>query len=1365
MLSPTLLSLSCLNLPADLPVSQQAQTIIEHIQKHPVVIVCGETGSGKTTQLAKLAYLAGFGRERAIIHTQPRRIAAVSVAERIAEETQSVLGEAVGYRVRFANKTQANTCIHVVTDGVLLAELEKDRWLRRYEVIIIDEAHERSLNIDFLLGCLRHILEKRKDLKVIITSATINTEAFSKHFRNAPVLNVEGRLHPIEIRHQALEEKNSEEEAEKTLKEPDVIAQAVLDLIHERHHPNASDILVFLAGEREIRDVESSLRKLNLRGTEVVPLYARLTMAEQSRVFHPGAARRVILSTNVAETSLTVPRIGFVLDAGTARVKRYRYRSKVEQLLVEPISQAAAQQRAGRCGRIAAGVCVRLYDKADFDKRPLQTDPEILRCSLASVILRMKAMKLGDIETFPWLTPPSGKAIADAYALLGDIHALDESGQLTALGRTLVNLPLDPHLSRMLVAARDKHCLAEMLVIVSFLSVDDVRVRPFGNEKQADTAHEIFADEQSEFMSILKIWQWLQTKKQNSPSKNQYYKALQAQFLSLKRVQEWFDVHRELADQLKKLDWRIPDINDFLKEPNSNSKSEGQQGGNERTTQTYLPGRRGVNEEANTVARLSWDWKTLYPALHRALLTGLMNSIGSRAPTDTLYNAPRGVKFQAWPGSYLHKKKSPWLLAAELVETSKLFGRWLAAIDPKWIEEELTHLIKTQLGEPHWEKKQGAAVAHQSGMINGLLVYQGRRVQLQRFDLAKAREIMIRDGLTARDWESSLHFWQHNEKLFRDIEKLEHQTRRQGVWIDEDVIEQFYDQHIPADVANTRDLEKWYRDEHKKNPQLLCLTREILLHQDKQEQAQQTSEKFPKTLPAGSDSFDLTYRFEPGAPDDGVSLMVPLAKLNLVPHTRCEWLVPGLLAEKVEALIKSLPQRYRRPILPVADYVQDFCGRNNSLASHQTPLIKALIQDIRQHKQVMLNESDFKQETLAPHLWMSFVVVDAHGAVLDRSRNFSQLRAKFADKAREVLQAGWQNTLHSQINRTTLLPASPAPLNVNLGTQGTVSSRTALAPSCPSDVKMESAPTQKPQFSTTWTFGVWQELLEIKHSSGILLGYAALKDVGEAVELTVFESEDEARRIHEQGLLRLYWLACKDTIKQLEKNIPSQKLAMLWTGMTGTFGLKDLGADDFTQMLLRSAFESAFIKRETSNQKHPQNETEFNQSLQQGRGRVGLILAEQVRLIENILTTAQSLTKKINAIKPLQNGAFFNDLKAQMAQLFEPMFLINGIRHGEQALGQLTHYPRYLKAVQMRVERAQNNQARDFQSQQEIAKLNQQWIKLKQQASASGTDVSRLYDLRWLIEELRVSLFAQELRTPMPVSVKRIEKWVEQWGR
>ncbi|MEO8152327.1 MAG: ATP-dependent RNA helicase HrpA [Rhizobacter sp.] len=1284
--------------PESLPVSGRRDEIARAIQEHQVVIVCGETGSGKTTQLPKIALTLGRGRgaggKGLIGHTQPRRIAASSVAKRIAQELNTPLGEHVGFKVRFQDRLSAGASVKLMTDGILLAETQNDPLLKAYDTIIIDEAHERSLNIDFLLGYLRQILPRRPDLKVIVTSATIDADRFAQHFASrrpkagdapaggseawgsewipAPVIQVSGRLFPVEQRYRPFEE--SREYG---------LNDAIGDAVDELWREGAGDVLVFLPGEREIREAADHLRRHHPPGVEIVPLFARLSQQEQDAVFEPHSARRVVLATNVAETSLTVPGIQYVVDAGTARVKRYSYRNKVEQLQIEPVSQAAANQRAGRCGRVSNGICIRLYDEKDFSERTKFTDPEILRSSLAGVILRMKSLGLGLVEDFPFLEPPPRRAIADGYQLLNELGAVDDQNELTPIGRELAKLPLDPRVGRMILEARDRQALDEVLVIASALSVQDARDRPMEHQQAADDAHKKFDDEKSEFMGTLKLWKWLEDAKGANHKRESEHKLshrkqeqlLRENFISPRRVREWRDIHSQLHTVVAEHGWRL-------------------------------------NGSPAT-----------YEQLHLSMLAGLLGNIGLKSEDDDWYLGARGIRFYKHPGAHLSKKPGRWIVAAELVETTRLFGRGVANIEPQWLPAIAGHLIKTQLLEPHWEKKAAEVIALERATLYGIVIYSNRRINFGQVDAAAAREIFIREALVAGEWETRLPFLAANRKLIAQVEELEHKSRRQDVLVDDELIHAFYDQQLPADVCSGYTLERWYREEVKRQPRLLLLTREELM---RHEAAGITTSAFPKTLRLGGVDCSASYLHEPGDPKDGVTVTVPLFALNQVNDERCEWLVPGMLKDKVLALAKSLHQRPRSRLVPLPDYADAFIGEVNERNGFGTgPLVDALLKSVRDKTQIDVKRNDFKLEQLPQHLFMNFRVVDEHGRQLGTGRNLASLKAELGGQARSAFQA-----------LATLRPGLPSAPAV-----------AALAVASPAQAKPSHHEASKPVAAapaevqyTDWTFGELPELMEVKRGSQTLVGFPALIDRDSHVLIEVFDEPDLAAAKHRAGLRRLVALQIRDALKYLERNVPDlQKMSMLFAPL-GT-------GDELREQIIDLALDRAFLADPL-----PTDAAAFRRRIEEGRGRLTLIANEVARSSLLILTEYAAAARKLkDARAPKEVG---DDVQAQLSRLLPKRFVLT------TAWAQLAHLPRYLKGITMRLDKLRADPVRDAARMTELRPLEQRYLRLV--AERRGVHDARLDEFRWLLEELRISLFAQELRTPQPVSVKRLEKTWQQ---
>ncbi len=1310
-----------ISFPESLPVSGKREEIGRAIAANQVVIVCGETGSGKTTQLPKICLELGrglgAGGKGLIGHTQPRRLAASSTGRRIAEELGTPFGEVVGYKVRFTDNLAPGASVKLMTDGILLAETQTDPLLRAYDTLIIDEAHERSLNIDFLLGYLKQILPKRPDLKLIVTSATIDAERFARHFgseeKPAPVFEVSGRLYPVEMRYRPIADdrpaaiRNAEGAAsgrdrQKSAREAERdLMDGIVDAVDELCREGPGDVLVFLPGEREIREAAEALRKHHPPHTEILPLFARLSAGDQERVFKASNARRIVLATNVAETSLTVPGIRYVVDTGLARVKRYSYRNKVEQLQVESISQAAANQRAGRCGRVADGICIRLYEEADYLARARFTDPEILRSSLAAVILRMKSLHLSSIESFPFLEPPPGRAIADGYQLLNELGAVDDDNALTPLGRELARLPLDPRVGRMILAARDQQALREVLIIASALSVQDPRDRPIEAQEQADQAHRKFADERSEFLQWLRIWSWFEEAVAHKKSNRQLVDACRANFLSHLRLREWRDVHSQLLTVVREHGWRLNEV------------------------------------------------EATFEQVHLSLLTGLLGNIGMKADDEPHYLGARGIKFHLWPGSALVKKAGRWVMAAELVETSRLYARCLARIEPEWVEKIGAHLLKTSLSEPHWEKKPAQVSAYERGTLYGLIIYNRRRVAFGRQDPRRARELFIRGALVDGEFDTKLAFFAHNRKLLADIEQLEHKSRRQDVLVDDELIHGFYDQAIPEGIHTGAAFERWYRDEVRKSGQpedklrLLYLSRDDLM---RHEAAGVTTDLFPKRLTMAGVEMGLSYHFEPGSPRDGVTLQVPLYALNQVDARRAEWLVPGMLKEKVQLLLKSLPQKLRRHCVPLPEFAAGFVERAGGERFGAGALLDVLIGDIRNQTQIAMKSSDFKLETLAAHLFMNFKVIDEHGRQLGMGRNLAQLRGELGAQAQQHFQkiaaAATLAPAGESAEGAELRPAPAAP-----GTGG----RSAPPRTAPATAKgaaggageggqggqgAQGGATALYENLTTWNFGKLPELLEIRRRGQTLFGYPALVDRGTHCDVEVFDSPEEAARIHRAGLRRLFALQLKEPIKYLEKNLPGlREMAMQYM----TLGSQD----ELRDQLIDTALDRACLQDPL-----PIDDAGFHARRDEGRSRLNLLAQEIARLVGQILAEYAGLGKKLAQAKPF--AAAHADMTAQLGALVGKRFVI------DTPYPQLAHFPRYLKGIAMRIDKLKADAARDARQLAEFAPLNQQYLRALSQRG--GAADARLTEFRWLLEELRISLFAQELRTPMPVSVKRLHK-------
>ncbi|MDT7850190.1 ATP-dependent RNA helicase HrpA [Methylophilus sp. VKM B-3414] len=1273
--------------PPELPVSGKKDEIAAAIAKHQVVIVCGETGSGKTTQLPKICLELGRGVSGLIGHTQPRRIAARSVASRIAQELQSPLGEVVGYKVRFNDKLSERSYVKLMTDGILLAETQSDKFLNGYDTIIIDEAHERSLNIDFLLGYLKQLLPKRPDLKIIVTSATIDADRFSNHFDGAPVIEVSGRTYPVEIRYRPLGNKTTMVAVEvpiddglddidrfaqdlmgikrkpprtetRWLEEDDeeeVMEDAILDTAEDLLRLGDGDILVFLPGEREIRDTAEHLRKYQgrspkLKSIEILPLFARLSIEDQQKIFRPSGQRRIVLATNVAETSLTVPGIKYVIDTGLARVNRYSPRAKVEQLQIEKISQAAAKQRAGRCGRVSNGICVRLYGEDDFNQRPAFTDPEILRSSLASVILRMADLRLGDVGEFPFIEAPSSRLISDGYQLLQELGAVTERREITELGRQMARLPLDPRVARMILTAKKEGCVREILIIASVLSIQDPRERPMDKREAADNAHAKFKADDSDFMSYLKLWDWyeqaLKSKKSNRDLLNQCHQ----NFLSFLRLKEWRELHAQLLEMVDELDIK----------PNQ--------------------------QEAN------------YAQIHRALLSGLLGNIGFKDGDSETYAGARGIRFTVAPGSVLKKNRPKWVMAAELVDTSKLYARCVAKIDPDWIEP-IAHegggrgITQSHYSDPRWDRKTAQVVAWERVSLYGLTIVPKRRVHYGPIAPTEAREIFIREALANMEFDTRAPFFEANRRLITEVEALEHKARRQDVLVDEHQLFVFYDQVVPpiADpyrVYNGAAFEKWRQDAEKANPKVLYLTRESLMRHGA---SAITEVQFPETMVVDGEVVPLKYRFEPGHVLDGVTATIPLALLNQLDATVTEWLVPGMVRDKVTALIKALPKTLRRVCVPVPEFVTGF------LEAKQTaqPLLPALAEFIQQKTGLKLKPEEFDLAGLEPHHRMNFSVVDEKGRELGMGRDWNQLKKQLGSAAQLTFRTGSPGIEKSGLKQ--------------------------------------------------WDFGDLPATLTFSKDGRQLTGYPGLEDNGDSVAIKLFDTPEAALAAHRKGVCRLMRFELKEQVKQLEKGLPGfNQYALLLRAI--------MNPDQLREDMLQCIADRAFIAEDDL----PRSNAEFMQLKTRARTRLPAVTEALTRQAQLIANEYQVLVAQLQKMTPVTQK-IKRECEQQLQGLLYPGFF------SQTPWEQLPHLPRYLKAIKLRIDKYPTSIERDGRHAQALVQLEQRWQqKIEQLRKAHLPVTIQLQDFAWQLQELRVSLFAQELRTPYPVSIKRLEKlWQE----
>ena len=1261
-----------LGYPTDLPVSAAHDEIITAIRDHQVVVIAGETGSGKTTQIPKMCLELG---RSAVGHTQPRRIAARSVAERIAEELGVDLGAEVGYQVRFTDRSSRQTRLKVMTDGILLGELQRDRDLRRYDTIIVDEAHERSLTIDFILGYLKSLLPRRPDLKVIITSATIDPQRFARHFttddaRPVPVLTVSGRTYPVEVRYRPLIDLDAE--GLRRGAERDQVAgiiEAVEELWTERAPgPGGQDILVFLSGEREIRDAADALRGVDLPGTEILPLYSRLSAAEQHRIFERGSGRRIILATNIAETSITVPGIRYVVDTGTARISRYSQRTKVQRLPIEPISQASATQRSGRCGRLADGIAIRLYSEEDFDSRPAFTDPEILRTSLAAVILQMTSLGLGDVARFPFIDAPDARQVADGIRLLEELRAFDTQAdqgagrrgrrggrrRLTAYGRMLARLPIDPRLGRMLIEANERGCTAEVLVIVAALSIQDVRERPSDQQAQADQAHARFKGvgtaEKSDFAAILSLWRYLK-QQQKVLSGNAFRRMCRSEFLHYLRVREWQDLQAQLERACK--DVRI--------DP----------------------------KQATAARDAEPDWDRI----HQALLAGLLSHVGLREERTRDYLGARGARFAIQPGSALFRRQPDYVMAAELVETSRLWARTNAQIDPRWAEEIGAHIVKRTFAEPHWSSREGAALARERVTLYGVPIIVDRRVQYGRINPEEARELFIRHALVERDWETRHRFVAENERVRAEAERLEERSRRRDIVVSDEVIFDFYDRHIPPDVVSARHFDSWWKKASRTTPQLLTMTLDLLTRED----ADAVSEHdYPLRWSQGEIDLSVGYQFNPGAAEDGVTVTIPVSILNQVSDSDFDWQVPGLRAELVTALIKALPKELRRNFVPAPDHAARVLGE---LREGEGRLVDEVARVLRAQTGVTVQGSDFDLSRLPDHVRVSFAVTDGRGKVIGRGKDLDALRARLAP------------AVH----------ASARSVSASVGIE-----RAGL---------------------TSWSLdhldrGRLPGQIRTRVGGQEVLSYPALVDEGGSVRLTTLPERGEADAATRLGVRRLILLGTSPPWKRVLARLSNaQKLAL---------GHNPHGSiPDLLQDCLAAAVD-AIVAERLPGGAVVRTPEEFAEVLSAVRTHVATRVLQVVEDVEPVLTLAHRVRTLLEAPRPPAMGVTVADARAQLDGLIRPGFV------AATGVDQLRHLRRYLTAVQIRLERADESPSRDAQLQAGIDVVEEEYADLLDSLTATRADAADVRAIAWMIEELRVGTFAQKLGTAYPVSAKRV---------
>lgn len=1217
--------------PESLPVSQRKAEIEKLLSEHQVIVVAGETGSGKTTQLPKMCLELGFGNLGTIGHTQPRRIAARSVAARIAEELQTELGDLVGYKVRFNDQISDNTQIKLMTDGILLAEIQTDRFLNQYSCLIIDEAHERSLNNDFILGYLKQLLPRRPDLKVIITSATIDVERFSKHFNNAPIIEVSGRTYPVEVRYRPVAEEDDQDQL-----------QGILNAVDELQAEGRGDILIFMNGEREIRDTAEALQKQNLKHTEILPLFARLSAQEQNKIFHPSGLNRIVLATNVAETSLTVPGIKYVIDPGTARISRYSYRTKVQRLPIEPISQASANQRKGRCGRVSEGICIRLYSEEDFNNRPEFTDPEILRTNLASVILQMATLGLDDIEAFPFVDAPDKRHIQDGVKLLEELGAFEtvqtKSGdkrRLTTIGRQLSQLPVDPRLAKMLLSAVDFGSVYEVMIIVSALSIQDPRERPTDKQQASDEKHRRFADKKSDFLAFLNLWNYVQ-EQQKELTKNQFRRQCQKDFLNYLRIREWQDIYQQIRFAVREMG---------------------------------LP----INSE-----------RAEYQQIHTALLSGLLSHIGLKEAEKQQYLGARNAHFAIFPNSVLLKKQPKWVMAAELVETSKLWGRMVAEIEPEWIEPLAEHLTKKSYSEPRWSKSRGAVIADEKVSLYGVPIVAARPVNYGSIDPTVSREIFIQSALVEGDWNTKHKFFKQNQQLIREVEELEHKSRRRDILVDERTLFEFYDQRIGTDVVSQKHFDTWWKKAEKQDPELLNFERSFLINDD----AEQVSKlDFPNFWHQGNLKLKLTYQFEPGTDADGVTVHIPLPLLNQVEMTGFDWQIPGLREELVIALIKSLPKSYRRNFVPVPNYAQAFLGRAVPL---EKPLLDTLIYELRRMTGVTVEAEHWHWEQIPSHLKMTFRVVDENGKKIAESMNLDELKFSLKDRVQESISAVADDGIEQ------------SGLHI-------------------------------------WSFAELPQCYEQKQRGFSVKAFPAIVDEKDAVGIKLFETEFEQAVAMQQGLRRLLLLNVPSPIKYLHEKLPNKaKLGLYFTPFGRVLDLIDDCIACAVDKLIADF--GGFVW----------NEEGFDRLRDFVRENVNEVTVDIAQKVEQILTLTHQLNQRLKGKMDFTMAFALSDMKSQISGLIYQGFV------QKSGYARLPDLLRYLQAIDKRMDKLAQDVNRDRAAMLRVEQVQQAYQQLLAKLPKSKPISDEVAEIRYMIEELRVSLFAQQLGTKYQVSDKRI---------
>ena len=1220
--------------PSTLPVAERADDIRELLANNQVLIVAGETGSGKTTQIPKICLSLGVGAKGVIGHTQPRRVAARSVASRIASELGTSLGALVGYQVRFTDKSSPNSLVKLMTDGILLSEIQRDRYLNNYECIIIDEAHERSLNIDFLLGYLKELLPLRPDLKLIVTSATIDVERFSNHFDGAPVIEVSGRTYPVEIQYSPVEESFDSL--------TDAVVGHVSEILDSKPvSSDAPDILVFFPGERDIREAASALRRAQFRNLDVLPLYSRLSVADQDRIFKVGRGRRVVLATNVAETSLTVPGIGYVIDTGLARISRYSVRTKVQRLPIEPISQASANQRAGRCGRIAEGVCIRLYSEQDYLGRPEFTAPEVLRTNLASVILQMMHLKLGDIRDFSFVEPPQEKQIRDGFQLLEELSFLDSEGRVTQVGRDIFGIPIEPRFARMLWQGRQDGCLSDIITLVSFMSVRDPRDRPPDKQQQADEKHRQFSDEESDFVAILKLWETYEKQRQ-ALSNRDLDRWCKTNFISTMRLREWRDIHRQISLVVKERNWKL----------NTNSSS--------------------------------------YKVVHRALLSGLLTHIGVQEEDKTFLGV-RNRSFRIFPGSFLAKKPPKWIFAAQLLETSQLFAHQVAKVDPEWLVSLGKHLLQTDYYEPHYDPRRGEVMARQRFSLYGLVVSDHKKVSYKSIEPELCRELFIRECLVNWKYRSNAAFYQHNKSITDELEEMEDRTRSRDFQFDEDQFYEFYSERLPVSVVDISSFEEWRKESEKSKPRLLFLDKDALVDQSKSERLHE----FPQLLEWEGLSFDLDYRFEPGHPADGVTLCVPIGVLHQVPEHLTEWLVPGMLPEKLICMLKALPKSVRRRLVPIPAYVEKMLPL---LQAENAPLGDAVALQLKRLAGADVPTETFADMDIEPFYQMNYRLEDDAGECIAESRSLSKLKQEYRTKADDVVS------------------------EVRKDSQGFSDDR-------------------------TWSFGDLPDSVDIQRGSTQVRLWPGLVDKQSVVGYELFNDAALSAYMHRNAVQRLLLLNCNDASKYLHKELfRANELEILTLNAESREAL----CDDLLVSVCRDLLDEFAAAKVI-----PRDQEAFENLVSEAKPRIVAMAMEREQYCLKLVPPLRALRTSLDTLGDTQHPAI-QDMKSQIERLIAPGFL------KESNLQVLSDIERYLHGIAKRIEKLQGQLGRDenhIATVHGFEKILVDWqAELAQEWQAQ---IPELQDFRWLLEEFRISLFSQPLKTRRPVSEKRLRKLID----